>query len=251
MKHLLFALFTFSFLFTYGQLDELDRVISKHEKKGFNGNLMYVKNDSIQYLRNCGTLDFEKNVPINDSSLFELGENSMQFTAVAIIQLIEAGKIQYTTTVKEIFPLFPYQDLTIEHLLRLQSGLPRLKQIIPKKSGEHKIFNNQDVLNALITKSPAQRFQAGEKFDFFSSINYIFLALIVEQVSGKSFPTYLKENIFDVAGMNHSRIIQSSNDPHEIPNNTAGYNFRKKKKESDNYKRQSKIPCVLFRWING
>ncbi len=103
------------------RFDSLARV---HQSQGFNGNVLYSKNDSIMFSGNYGVKDFESNTPLNDATLFGLASCTKQFTALAIIQLEEKGLLDYDIKVKEIIADFPYPEVTIEHLLRHQAGLP-------------------------------------------------------------------------------------------------------------------------------
>lgn len=208
---------------------QIDSLIKSHVDKGFNGNVMYSKGDSIIFKESYGEAIFETKEKLADSSLFELGSVSKQFTAIAIITLVEANKIKYDTEVKEIIADFPYEGMTIEQLLQHRSGLPELysfavKHKVWKKNG---IATNEDVLEALIEHAPKLSFPPGTDHAY-SNFGYLLLASIVEKVSGNTFSEYLKAHLFQPARMLTSDVILRAYDPNEIANNTEGYTNMKK-----------------------
>lgn len=229
---LLFFAFTVLCFYSFGQnLQRIDSLLNTIHDDGFNGNVLYFRNDSVIYSGNFGVVNYSTNQPLNDSSIFELGSVSKQFTALATVQLIERGKLQFDTKIEEILPQYPYKGITIEQLLRHQSGLPSFMMLMKKKKvwNREKIANNYDVLDALIKFKPKPNFEPGTKYDY-SNTGYITLAMIIEKVSGMTFPEYLKKNIFEPAGMKHSAVIRRRYAPVNIPNNTEGYRYNRKLK---------------------
>lgn len=237
----------------FGQnLERLDSLINSHHENGFNGNVIYARNDSIHYSGNFGVCTFEEGSPMNDSTIFELGSNAKQFTAVATIQLIENDLLHYDTKVEDILADFPYSGITIEHLLRHQSGLPRYMKLMKKKKvWDHSTHaNNKDVLTAFKTHKPKLLFEPGTKFKY-SNTGYVVLALIIEKVSEISFPEYLKQNIFDPAGMSHSAVVRRRYAPVQIENNTEGYVPNKKTEEYEIMNKNPKYWCSYLDGVMG
>ena len=111
---------------------KLDSLIHVHAQKGFNGNVIYSKNDSIVFTSNSGFSNYREQILLNDSSLFDLASNSKQFTAFAIIQLIEKNELTYSTKVSEIIAGFPYESISIAQLLEHKSGLPDYIRLFKK-----------------------------------------------------------------------------------------------------------------------
>ena len=202
----------------------MDSLIHLHVKEGFNGNVYYSKNDSVIYKRSFGVSNFETNSPLNDSTLFELASNSKQFTALATIQLIENGKLKYQTDVQKILPAFPYKNITVEHLLRHQSGLPEYANFMDKKKvwNRDSIANNEDVFSILCQLKPKLHFTPGSQFKY-NNTAYVILALIIEKISGQTYSSYLEERIFQPLNMRNTQVILRKYAPVNIPNNTEGY----------------------------
>src|SRR6056297_1349108 len=123
--------FTLISISANGQLPgRIDSLALEHASKGFNGNVLYSRNDSIIFTGNYGFRDFSTEKPLNDSTTFEIASLTKQFTAVAIVQLVEKEMLTYDTKVDEIIEGFPYKNVTVEHLLRHQSGLPGYQDIL-------------------------------------------------------------------------------------------------------------------------
>lgn len=237
----------------FGQnFDRLDSLINSYHTKGFNGNVIYAKNDSVLYSGNFGVCTYETRSPLNDSSIFELGSNAKQFTAVAIVQLIEKGALRYDTKVSEIINDFPYAGITVEHLLRHQSGLPSYMRLMRKK----KIWNkentacNKDILDVLRKHHPKLYFEPGSKYKY-SNTGYVMLAIIVEELSGLPFSDYLTQEIFAPLEMNHSAVIRRRYAPVDLNNNTEGYVFNKKTEEYEIMNMQQKYWCSYLDGVVG
>ncbi|ULT27870.1 beta-lactamase family protein [Sphingobacterium sp. E70] len=125
---------------------------------------------------------------------------SKQFTAMAVMQLEEQGKLSYEDDITKYFPHIKFKNIRIKNLLRHTSGIPEFlawdQQWIDKK----KINTNQDFLKIIETKIDSTSFKPGDQYTY-SNTNYLLLALIVEKVSGQSFASYMQQYIFKPAGM--------------------------------------------------
>jgi len=180
----------------------LKRINNRHD---FHGVILVAKNEKVLYHNQIGYADFRKKTPLNKASEFQLASVSKQFTAAAIMLLNERNVIKLTDTINSYFPDFPYEDVTIENLLNHTAGLPKYFWIAEHKWQQKRAPNNGDMM-ALLESSNVQRFyKPGRKFDY-SNTGYIVLASIVEKVSGLSFGTFLKNNIFEPLEMHNSYV---------------------------------------------
>jgi CubicO group peptidase (beta-lactamase class C family) len=227
----LFITFILLSIFGNAQISkQIDSLALDHFSRGFNGNVLYSKNDSIVFTGNYGYSDFFKKTPLNDTTIFELASVSKQFTALAIVQLAEKNLLDYNTMVNEIIEGFPYKNITIEHLLRHQSGLPDYQKLFYDKKNwnRKKKATNQDVINLLVKLKPHLDFDPGSKYDY-NNTGYAILASIIEKVSHKSYKTYVTEYIFKPAGMLSSRVFSELEDAKSIKNLAKGYTYNKRK----------------------
>ncbi len=165
----LLIVFTLISVTANGQIsNRIESLALEYEARGFNGNILYSKNDTILFTGNYGYSDFSTNKPFNDSTIFELASLSKQFTALAIVQLIEKEMLSYETNINEIIEGFPYNNITIEHLLRHQSGLPEYQEILYDRNNWDRETRaaNKDVINILSQLKIDLEFQPGSKYKY-------------------------------------------------------------------------------------
>ena len=220
-------LFLFTLLFSVqstAQLRErMDSVLQANSDR-YSGTFLFAVGDSIYYAGASGYADYANEVSMTTETLFDLASVSKQFTALAIIQLVEQGKLSYETTADEIIQGFPYPDVTIHHLLKHESGLPDYMTLMWKDKvwDRSKMADNDDVIAALIEHQPKRRFRPGKKHSY-SNTGYLILASIVERVSGQSYGEYLAQRIFEPAGMTTATVHRPRYAPREIEGMSKGH----------------------------
>ncbi len=179
----------------------------------FNGAILVAKGGNILYEKYAGFTDPKaKTTPITDSSSFHLASTSKPFTGVAILRLAEQGKIRLNDDIALYFPGFPYEGVTVKDLLSHRSGLPNYLYFMDDKEKwpTGKMISNHDVLHFLIQYKPDLNYRSGSRFSYCNT-NYVLLALIIEKVTGKPYPEYMKQTIFDPLGMKHTFVYTPAN----------------------------------------
>lgn len=193
---------------TYKLDSLLKRINKRHD---FHGAVLVAKKGHILYNNQVGYADFKKKTPLNEKSVFQLASVSKQFTAAAIMLLKERNLIKLSDTVTAYFPKFPYQQVTIKSLLNHTAGLPSYFWVAEHKWRREEAPTNSDMM-ALLESSNVQRyFKPGRNFDY-SNTAYFVLASIVEKVSGTTFSSFLRNNIFEPLQMKHSYVYSSKKD---------------------------------------
>lgn len=205
---------------TVSMLDSLFQTM--HQRNQFNGNVLTSEQGEVIYQKSLGYANREKQKPLKKNSLFNTGSVSKAFTAIAIQQLAENDKLRITDKAQKYLPAFPYESVTIHHLLIHASGLPWENQM-PEGWNNSKIATNKDVLKNLYSKKPELEFTPGEQAKY-SNLGYMVLAEIVENVSGEGFESYLQRHIFDPAGMTRTAIYNAE-EIKEVENVAKGYLF--------------------------
>jgi CubicO group peptidase (beta-lactamase class C family) len=168
--------------------------------------------------RGYGYSDLENKVAATSKTMYRLASVSKPITAVAVLQMVEQGKIQLDEEVQKYVPYFPRKKwpVTVRQLLGHLGGISHYKNYeIEGAIKEHKntreamaIFENFDLVA-----------EPGTKYSY-STYGYNLLAAIVESASGKSFGEYMEEHVWKPAGMRNTRL----DDPYElIPNRARGY----------------------------
>ena len=174
---------------------------------GFSGGILVAKNGHILYEHYQGFTDGARTEVIDSSTIFHVASTSKTITAHAIFQLYQQQKFELDDKVNTILSGFPYEDITIRHLLNHSAGLQNYANFLEAYKWDKKVnASNQDVLNVLAEKKPILDFKPGSRFRYCNT-NFVMLALIVEKLSGQAFPDYVKEHIFQPAGMNNSYIV--------------------------------------------
>ena len=170
----------------------------------FSGAVLLAKDGKIIWQKAYGLANREAKVANTVDTRFRLGSMNKMFTAVAIAQLVQQGKLKFTDSLAHALPDYPNKDVankvTVEQLLTHTSGLgdfftPDFDQ---KKDSLHEL---KDYLPLFVNK-PLD-FEPGKDWRY-SNAGFLVLGLIIEKVSGESYYDYVKKHIYEVAGMKDS-----------------------------------------------
>lgn len=207
------------------EIFSLDTLFTKlYNANAFNGNVLIAKGNQIIYKKSFGYGIKEKNIELNDTSLFQLASISKVITGIATLKLYEQGKLNLETNVCDILDSFPYKTITVKHLLTHRSGLPNYTnfchEYLPK---DNNLVSNKNILDIMIEHKPKAWAKPGLRFEYCNT-NYVLLALIIEKKSGSTFSDFLKNEIFIPLGMNHS--FTALNIDSSKVNVTRGYTMK-------------------------
>lgn len=169
------------------------------EINNFSGAVLVSKNGRVLLKKAYGLADYEWNIKNTIDTKFQLASVTKQFTATAILLLIEKGKLSLDDKLSKFLPDYPKADsVTIHMLLSHSSGLAMGFKEIALSSMD------KDSAYAKIKKIPYE-FSPGTKSGY-SNIGYYLLAKIIEKVSGEKYAVFLKKNIFEKAGMKNTGV---------------------------------------------
>ncbi|AZA52459.1 serine hydrolase domain-containing protein [Chryseobacterium sp. G0201] len=208
-----------------GQLSDkasLVRYIDQYYKKiwegsDLSGGILVAKGDDILYENYRGFGREGNQMPIDKNTPLHVASVSKTLTAMAMMKLIEAGKIKFTDHLTQFFPGFPYPNVTVQTLLDQRSGLPKYEYFIakiPPTSPElaKPYITNQDVLNMIIKYKPELARDTDTGF-MYCNTNFALLALLIEKVTKTPFPQAMKEMVFEPLKMKNSYIFQEKDIP--------------------------------------
>ena len=190
-------------------------------------SLAVVRDGQIVKAQGYGIADLELNAPATKATVYEIGSNTKQFTAAAVMMLVEEGKVGLDDTITKYFPEAPdaWRRITVRHLLSHTSGIQN-HVAVPGYMGIFKtnlLFETtpaRDELLEMFFKLPLE-FQPGETWAY-DNTGYYLLGIIVEKASGKSFWQFLDDRIFKPLGMTATR----NTDPRPVvPNRASGYEW--------------------------
>ncbi|MEL7339649.1 MAG: serine hydrolase domain-containing protein [Bacteroidota bacterium] len=169
----------------------------------FSGTVLVAENGQIVHQGAYGYANSRKREPLNIHSTFQLASVSKPITAIATLMLYEEGVLKLNEPVKTYLPEFPYQKITIKHLLGHRSGLCRYMGLGQDHWNKRYFLNNQDVVQLLVDHPLKLRFRPGKYFQY-NNTNYALLAAIVERMSGQSFTDFVGTRIFKPLGMHNT-----------------------------------------------
>ncbi|MBS0629270.1 MAG: beta-lactamase family protein [Verrucomicrobia bacterium] len=198
-----------------------DRKIDAYLKaKQFQGAVLVAKGGKVLFSKGYGLANAEHRIPNCPQTVFRLGSITKQFTAVAILQLQEQGKLDVQDPITKYLPDYPNGDkITIHHLLTHTAGIPDITDF-PNLAEIQRQPSTPAQVMAHFQDLPLE-FEPGEKFKY-SNSGYIVLGAIVEVVSGLGYERYLQENFFRPLNM-HSTYLDRNQKI--IPNRAAGYHL--------------------------
>jgi CubicO group peptidase (beta-lactamase class C family) len=189
------------------QLRRIDGLFARWNRPTTPGCALEVTEGGLPVaVRGYGSEDLEHVIPIRPTTVFEAGSVSKQFTAAAILLLVEDGKLKLGDDVRKYVPELPPRDeaVRIRHLLNHTSGLRDWGSVAelagwPRGTAA---YTMDDAL-AIIARQKELNFRPGAEYSY-SNSGYTLAALIVSRVSGMSFPRFTAERIFKPLGMAHT-----------------------------------------------
>lgn len=195
-----------------------DFVSLQMEKNSIPGlTVGFIKDDYV-WVKGFGYADLENKIPANADMAYRLASVQKPMTAVAVLQLVEAGNINLDAEIQTYVPYFPKKKypVTVRQLLGHLGGIPHyVNEATEQHIKEHKttreavaIFENFDLIA-----------EPGTKYNY-SSYGYNLLGAAIEGASKQSYADYMREHVWQPLGMNDTRM----DDPIEIiPNRVRGY----------------------------
>ncbi len=187
---------------------KLDSVFKRFNKRhDFHGSVLVAKNGKMIFSNQYGYANFGKKVKLDNNSTFQLASVSKQFTATSILILFEKGLLKLDDKVTKYYPDFPYEDVTIKHLLNHTSGLPQYFYLAEKEWKKEKAPVNAEMMKMMAEYKLLHYFKSGSRFDY-SNTGYFVLASLVEKISNKNYADFVEENIFEPLGMSNSYVYR-------------------------------------------
>jgi len=212
---------------------ELKRMVGKDE---FSGAVLIAKGGQLILKQAYGMASKRFNVPNNVDTKFNIGSISKSFTQMAIAQLLEKGRICLDDKISRYLDNFPEEignKVTIRHLLTMRSGMGHYW--IEEWRAKWATIKTVDALIEIIKKIPLD-FEPGAKQQY-SNSGYVVLGAIIEKVTGQSYYDYVRQNVFEPAGMFNTDSYELDQ---VVPNLAIGYT-----------RNRSQVPYANNKWQNN
>jgi len=198
-------------------MEKMDAYLQAVTQQGkFSGAVLAAQGGTVLYSAGYGLANREHEVPNTPQTKFRIGSITKQFTAMAILLLHEAGKLDLHDPICKHLPYSPdiWREITVHHLLNHTSGLVRTNDTATAR----KLPLTLREIVETITRTPLC-FKPGTRQEY-SNDGYILLGDIIERVSGRSYADFLRDHVFEPLEM-----TDSGYDEHEpvLPHRATGY----------------------------
>lgn len=204
-------------------LNELKNTMQRLvEANIFSGTVLIAKGDTVLYQKANGEASKRFHVANNINTKFNLGSMNKMFTSVAIVQLVEKGKLSFEDSIGKYLddtwlPREITEKITVHHLLSHTSGLGSYFNDTYDKSSKQLFRKLSDYKVLVKEEKPA--FTPGERFKY-SNTGMFLLGVIIEKVTGQDYFDYIRDNIYEPAGMENSDCYEMD---YPVENLAIGY----------------------------
>jgi len=230
-------------------IDSLKAYLPSH----FSGQV-YVKENGVPICNYYqGFSERVYGTPINDSTYFNVGEIEHSFVYYFVQHLVSLNQIKISDSVKKYIPNFPYQNITIQHLLDHQSGLPssyvrfyhkkQFQDMNVKRVSKSIRFDNKDITYLLAKVKPKLYYQPGDSTSY-SDMNYLLLTTIIENTTFTPFKDF-SDRLFKYQNFVFSPLISADTDT--VLGKAYGYRYF----EDNTYKLFENLTSVGFPFADG
>jgi CubicO group peptidase (beta-lactamase class C family) len=182
---------------------------------------IHFTSENVLYEYCQGFADIKNRIKITDQSVFHACSVTKTFTALAILQLEQEGKLNIENPAKSYWPEFPYPgDITVHQLLSHTAGIPNP---IPLRwihlVDEHSSFDKDSFFESIFNKHRRVMTKPNEKF-LYSNLGYVLLGQLIEKISGKSYERFITDDIIYKLGLQPGELGFTI---HDFANNVTGY----------------------------
>ncbi len=181
-------------------------------EKNDNVAFLVAKNGQIIYENYMGFANKRTGEMITKDMPLHIASVSKVLTSTAILMLIDAKKIELDKKLNTIITDFPYPDVTIETLLNHRTGMRNYAYFTDKGNWDkHKTLTNEDIITVMNEKNIQLETKTNTHFSYCNT-NYAMLALVIEKVTGMSYPKAMKAMIFEPLGMTNTFVFEIDKD---------------------------------------
>jgi CubicO group peptidase (beta-lactamase class C family) len=197
-----------------------DYVRGEMQKQRIPGlSLLVSKGGQIVRAEGFGLANVELQVPVKPETVFQSGSMGKQFTATAVMMLVEEGKVALEDPLTKFFPDAPaaWKEVTVRELLSHTAGFTDY----PEKFDFRKDWTEDELLK--MVEGIPLAYPPGTKWEY-SNLGYLTLGILIHRVTGEFYGDFLQQRIFQPLGMRTTRIMSEAD---IVPNRAAGYQLVK------------------------
>ena len=182
-------------------LSRLGELLNDHVGRGVVGaSLAVARPGQAMATATAGCADRETAAPLTPDHLFRTASTKKTFTAAAVLALVAEGRISLDRTIEGWFPTLPRAaEIRIRHLLNHRSGLPEYEAFMPRRAADD--WTPRRIVDFAL--AGAEQRAPGREFAY-SNTGYVLAGEIVAQERGETLSTWLRREVFALAGMRDS-----------------------------------------------
>ncbi len=194
-------------------------------EKNDNVAFLVAKNGQIIYENYMGFANKKTGEMITKEMPLHIASVSKVLTSTAVLMLIDAKKISLNQKLNTIITNFPYPDVTIQTLLNHRSGMKNYAYFTFENGNwdKHKTLTNEDIVTVMVDKEIPLETKTDTRFSYCNT-NYAMLALVIEKITGLTYPEAMKEMIFAPLGMSNTFVFEIDTDRDKIAPSYKGNN---------------------------
>lgn len=193
----------------------LDSVLSAAVQRGFSGVVRVERRGTLLLRKGYGLADRERHIPFSDATVVQIGSNTKDFTLTALLRLQQRGRLSLRDSLGKYFPTAPTDKraITLQQLVDHRGGFP-----IGLGGDFEPVLREQFLQRAF---AAPLRAQPGTR-EIYSNTGYAILAAVIEQVTGKSYDAYVRDDLLAPLGLENTGYLLPRFDPSRIAHGYEG-----------------------------
>lgn len=204
--------------------DQIDAIIEKaiNENQLVGASVGVMRHNEVIFARGYGYADLNKKVEATEHTVYQVGSITKQFTALAVMMLVEQGKVNLNDIMLDYLPNYPQRNhkVTIDQLLNHTSGIKSYTDIEKFWEISERDLSREEIVD-LFSSEPVE-FSPGENYQYNNS-GYYLLGMIIENVSGISYADFLKANVWQSLEMFDTHYLEKNKN---VENLATGYDHK-------------------------
>lgn len=204
------------------KIDDLFKTWQQPNHPG--GSIAIMKSGEIIYSKAFGLASLEYQIPNEPNTLYNAASVSKQFTALGIVLLHLRGKIDIDADINTYLPSMPTFEysVTTRQMLHHTSGLRSLHALLGMAGWRASDVRTNEDLYRFMERQVDLNFKPNDEY-LYSNTGYMFMAKMIENVTGENFVAWMKKEVFDPLGMTNTYVEGQYN--RVVPNNATSYDF--------------------------
>ncbi|MDZ7808479.1 MAG: serine hydrolase [Gracilimonas sp.] len=203
---------------------KIDQMMVEYSGEVPGAAVMVMQDDEVVLQRSFGMANLAYDVEMNEQTVHNIGSTSKQFLTFGLLLLQEQGKLSLDDDVRNHIPELPEFDhtVTLRHLVNHTSGYREYLNLLAMTGQNMSQEVSQEKVIELVQNQPKLQNVPGAEFNY-NNTGYSLMTEVIERVTETEFPEWMKNNVFEPIGMNHTVV---RNSPHQVvENRSMGYTF--------------------------